>query len=211
MEISTSSIPRFKPMDVRNFKSLLDSVKMEPDMFYVSLASLSMFGYDVKADKRTYLTDNPSDAGKGIDISNPSNKTLNHVCVDGGLVTYGKPDYIGDGEPHGRFDCMLFTDTLLLLVEYKMDSTTEVDKNKWKLFSGGMNQIRDYYLHLKELIKVSGDSISNYFADDSIIPFVCMSNQPKMNPRINAQRLTEMEKFRMDTGLKIRYGTSITI
>lgn len=198
-------------MDVQKFMALLDSVKMELDIFHVTLSSPSMYGYDVKEDKRTYLTDNTQDAGKGIDISNPSSKTLNHVCVDGGLVTYGLPDYVGDGKPHGRFDSMLFTDTHLLLIEYKMDSTTEIDKNKWGTFSSGMDQIRDYYLHLKNLISATGDSISNYFSADSIIPIVCMSNLPKMNPRINAQRFTQIEKFRLQTGLKIKYGTTITI
>lgn len=198
-------------MNVRKFLDLLDEIKIESDICHVSLSSSTMYGYDVKSDKRTYLTDNECDAGRGLDILNPDAKSLNHVCVDGGMVTYGLADYIGDGLSHGRFDSMLFTDSLLLLVEYKMDLTTEKDKNKWGAFSEGMKQIKDYYLHLKRSIQANGDSINNYWADELIIPFVCMKRQPQMNPRANAQRFREMEKFRMDTGLKIRLGFSVTI
>lgn len=198
-------------MNVHNFTALLDSIKMEPDAFHTSLSSGEMYGYDVKAEERTYMTDSILDKDKGLVVSNPLSKELHHVCVDGGLVKYGLYDYVGDGEPHGRFDSILYTEEKVLFVEYKMESTSDKDKTKWARFSDGMNQIADYFVHMLLLIQLKSDDFWNYYSKENVIPFICMSNIPNMNPRVNAQRFAEMEKFRLRTGLKIKYGTSIEL
>lgn len=195
-------------MSATDFINYLESIKMEPDMFHIKLTANPIFGFDVKADRRTYLTDDIADKDKGIVIENQDAKELHHICVDGGLVTYGLEDYVGDGRKHGRFDSMLFSDDVLLLVEYKMESTTEKDNNRWRRFSDGMNQISEYFLHLRQTMLSQGLEIESFFTIGKIVPFVCMNNIPQMKPRVNAQRFRQMEEFRVKTGLKIRYGTS---
>ena len=199
-------------MEVQDFIEQLEIFRIGPDLYHCSLDSANLFGYDNNDDRRTYLTDNPDCTELGLHIINGQRSEVHHVCVDGGLVTHGLWDYVGDGIRRGRFDSMIFNDSLLLLVEYKMNSTTEDDKGKWSRFSDGMKQIKDYYIYLSDKFVQAGDDIWNYFTVGTIIPFICMSNLPSLRFRVNQQRINEMEKFRIATGgLKIQYGTEYTL
>lgn len=196
---------------MEDFLNALDRYKMEPDLYHSEETNDTLYGYDDKSLKRTFLVKQVQNISKVLTIHNLDSSTLHHICVDGGMVTYGLEDYVGDGEIRGRFDSMLFTDSLLILVEYKTDSTSDQDGGRWKTFSKGMSQIQDYYLVLKSFFLNDGDSINNYFPDSRIIPFICMPNLPELKPRVNHQRLNNMEQFRLATGLKLQYGMEYTI
>lgn len=197
---------------LHEFLCQLNRIKMQDDIFYVCLSTTPLYGFDEQAFHHTCLTDNPADAGKGLTITNRQHLAVHHVCVDGGMVSYGLEDYIGDGGSHHRFDSMIFTDTYLWLVEYKMDVQTDKDKYRWGRFSDGMNEIKEYFLYLKERLQQDGDNLNEYYDIDHIVPFICMEKLPALDIRPNTQRLTEMEKFRQQTGgLKIKYGTQYTL
>lgn len=196
---------------MEDFLSNLERYKMEPDLYHTEEMSETIYGYDDKSLKRTFLTNNVQDTSIVLTIHNSRHLTLHHICVDGGMVTYGLEDYVGDGMIRGRFDSMLFTDSLLILVEYKTESTSERDGGRWKTFSKGMKQIQDYYLVLKAFFEKDGITINNYYKDSQIIPFICMPNLPELKPRVNHQRQNNMEQFRLATGLKLQYGMDYTI
>lgn len=125
--------------------------------------------------------------------------------IDGGLIEYGLEDYVGDGQTRGRCDCMIFSDSHLILIEFKMDMNPETsDKGRWRNFSQGMAQIKDFYLYLKDRFAETQEDLQTFYPETNIIPTVCMKYEPESHPKRNVQRNNEKEKFRMATKLKIR-------
>lgn len=193
-------------MRISRFLELLEKFKQTDSLQYSNETNEVLFGFDDE-NGHTFLTSSEEDFEKGLRIVNRSKLKIHHVCVDGGLIEYGKEDYVGDGNIRGRFDSMIFSTEFLLLIEYKMKVSTDIDNNRWKKFKSAMNQIQECYLVLIEWFNKEGDSLNNYYSVDNIIPFVCMSKMPNLRTTASAQRNKELEKFRILTGgLKIQYG-----
>lgn len=164
-----------------------------------------LYAYDDKTQKRTFLTSDHTNSDKSLIIHNNKRQELIHICIDGGLIEYGLEDYVGDGQTRGRCDCMIFSDSHLILIEFKMDMNPETsDKGRWRNFSQGMAQIKDFYLYLKDRFAETQEDLQTFYPETNIIPTVCMKYEPESHPKRNVQRNNEKEKFRMATKLKIR-------
>ncbi len=169
------------------------------------LSDAVLYAYDCKQSKRTFFTASAEFCEKSLKITNNEQHEIVHICVDGGLIQYGLEDYIGDGKKHGRCDCIIFDNNRLLLVEFKMDvEPLTKDKTLWGNFSHAMNQIKDFYLYLKDRFLQSGDDLHLFYENTNIIPIICMKYTPNIHPKRNAQRNNEKERFRMATNLKIQ-------
>ena len=169
------------------------------------LSESIIYAYDCKQSQCTFFTTSADFHDKALKIINNNNNEIVHICVDGGLIEYGLEDYVGDGIVRGRCDCIIFDDNKLLLVEFKMDvDSLTKDKTLWKSFRHAMNQIKDFYLFLKENFLQSGDDLQTFYTSSNIIPVICMKNTPNIHPKRNAQRNNEKEKFRLSTNLKIQ-------
>lgn len=191
-----------------DFISMLQSFQMEGDIHLLSDNSSLLYVYDLS--KYTYMTTIKSGEGC-LTVHNDNETEVTHVCVDGGMITYGCEDYVGDGKTHGRCDCMVFSDSRLFLVELKCNLTTIKDKKRWKAASEAMGQIGDYYDYLQSQIKEKGQSLSDFFSTNHIKAVVCMSPKPLLRP-VNTQRLTNIERFRAShDGVNLVFTTEISL
>lgn len=164
-----------------------------------------LYVYDDKTLKQTIMTNFNNFPHISLQLSNPLNYEVKHICVDGGLIAYGLFDYVGDGLPHGRNDCIVFTNTELLLIELKMDVLEDsLDKTRWGRYKEAMLQISDFYLYLLNCLDKIEKPMDRFFIHSKIHPIVCMKNPPKAS----AQRNNEKEKFRIKTRLNIETLTS---
>ena len=169
----------------------------------------ALYAYDSATDHRTYLTDSDSQKDISLEISNVGETELMHICIDGGVIEYGLEDYVGDGQPHGRCDCMIFNDAKLVFVEFKMNVETLRDKRIWQICNDAMSQIEDFSGHLKNVFHQHGDEFSNYYDKGHASALVCIKTAPNMNVRRNSQRLTAKDAFTSRTNLKIEYKTNV--
>lgn len=187
------------------------------DTYQTDLNSEEMYVFDQEQPHRTFFTNDPYDKDKSFTVKNVfPPETITHICVDGGLIKWGKecPDYIGDGVPHGRPDCMLISEDQLLIVELKTNVQTIEDKFLWRKFYEAMVQIREFYNYLRFRLAVEGHDLYFLYKNDGhhIKSFVCMPSSPQLKktilpgPRIIpiVQRMTEIDRFTTATnGLKI--------
>lgn len=149
--------------------------------------------------RRTWLSIIPERSS--FEILNPSMNFFSHICIDGGLIEYGRKDYVGDGKEHGRNDFMIVTDNKLLLVELKMEGLeNSQDKSKWRLVSKGLKQIEDFYYHLQRIFQMNGNDFHSYYGSRQIIPIISIKFKPEL--KRNAQRNTEIVRFSERTGLR---------
>lgn len=169
------------------------------------LCGTTLYAYDCSSSRRTFLVESDANKDKSLKITNKRGCEIIHICIDGGIIRYGLEDYVGDGVPRGRCDCMIFNNNKLLLVEFKMDvEPSTKDKTLWKNFSHAMTQIKDFFLYLKASLQQGGEDISTFYSNDNIIPIICMKYGPNIHPKRNVQRNNEKEKFRVETLLKIQ-------
>lgn len=169
------------------------------------LCGTTLYAYDCSSSRRTFLVESDANKDKSLKIINKRGCEIIHICIDGGIIRYGLEDYVGDGVPRGRCDCMIFNNNELLLVEFKMDvEPSTKDKTLWKNFSHAMTQIKDFFLYLKASLQQGGEDISTFYSNDNIIPIICMKYGPNIHPKRNVQRNNEKEKFRVETQLKIQ-------
>lgn len=167
-----------------------------------------LFIYDDKDAEQTFMSEVDTHPGNSMTIINHSQCEVSHICIDGGLIEYGLPDYVGDGLPHGRNDCMAFTNAMLLLIELKMDVTeVSLDKTRWGRYSEAMHQLSDFYLYLIKKLEENGHPMDEFYSRSAIHPIVCMKNPPKPS----AQRNNEKEKFRLKTNLIIETEVEYSI
>lgn len=179
----------------------------EKDPHRIDLDATEMYAFDINDAHHTSFTIDAEMKEKSFTLINQESPiTVTHVCVDGGLIEWGKEDYVGDGKKHGRNDCLLITDNQLLFIELKTNVTTENDKRIWRNFNDGAGEIKDFYLFLRDLLAESGTPISDYYPElnSNVHAFVCIDPYPKITfePRKipNTQRMNELEKFRVQTG-----------
>lgn len=191
----------------------------------IDLCEAEMYAFDVKDgnNSHTSFTDDSTYSAHAFKVVNQEPQIdVTHICVDGGLIEYGKWDYVGDGKIHGRNDCLIISDDQLIFVELKTEITSEDDKNIWKNFNSGAKQIKDFYIYFRNLLESQGRPISSFFPNlnSNVLALVCIYPYPKLTigprkiPMTNRQK--DLEKFRIATGgLKVfsktsyKLGTSI--
>ena len=162
-------------------------------------------------DGRTYLTSDDTNREKSLIVKNPKRKEIVHICVDGGVIEFGKDDYVGDGQPHGRPDCMIFSDDKLIFVELKTEMQTNKDEKRWRRYSEALNQLQDFlcnYFYPK--YAEHSDSLENYYKRGNYFSVVCMKTAPTISER-NTQRQNRQEAFRIATNMKVMSTTEVTL
>ena len=166
-----------------------------------------------EGDGRTFLSSDDANMNRALIIQNPSKKEIVHICIDGGVIRYGKKcyDYVGDGKPHGRPDCMVFSDDKLLFVELKMDMQTESDKGRWARYSEAVGQLQDFLCnYFIPMYSVHNDKIENYYKKGNYYSVICMKSAPVLVGKRNSQRQTRRELFRTTTNMDVVITTTET-
>lgn len=167
-----------------------------------------LYVYDSDVDKRSYMTVDEAKRGVSLSLNNPSEKMVTHICIDGGIVEHGKEDYVGDGKVRGRPDCMVFTDKLLVIVELKMDLTSDSNKRVLDNCFAGLHQIEDFYCDYFTL-RMTG--IDHYYPHGSKVAIVCPKYMPSLDRKRNSQRIREREMLSERMDMKIEFTTQYTI
>lgn len=192
-----------------DFVSELQKFKMENDIHFKTSFNSVLYIFDLK---RYTIMSSIKLFPDCLTIRNKYCKKNTHICIDGGMITYGLSDYVGDGQDHERPDCMIFSKNKLFFVELKTNVKTRNDKKRWKEVSKAMRQLKEYFLFLYSEFTTDGNNINSYYASDDIKAVVCMSPKPLLYPSVNSQRLTEIEKFRQSTGgVKVIIDSEIVI
>lgn len=166
-----------------------------------------LYAYDDSAARRTIMTAADDKKEIALQIDNLGQAELVHICIDGGIAEYGLEDYQGDGHVHERCDCMVFSDTAIRFVEFKMNMTSTRDKTAWRNCSDAMRAIRDFVTYFYQVFEQQGDSFWNYYPIPSASAIVCIKQSPNMVSKRNSQRLTEKDKFTAVTNLKVEFST----
>lgn len=167
-----------------------------------------LFVYDSDADKRSYMTMDEEKGDVSLSLSNPSEKVVTHICIDGGIVEQGKADYVGDGKDRGRPDCMVFTDKLLMIVELKMNLTSDENKRVLANCFEGLHQIEDFYC---DYFTLRVTDIDHYYPHGSKVAIVCPKYMPSLDKKRNSQRIRERELLSEKMDMKIEFTTQYTI
>lgn len=129
-----------------------------------------------------------------------------HVCVDGGLIRFGYhntiPYYKCSQE---RCDSMVFDDRDLWLVEFKMNTTSNLDIQLWNDLKKGMNQLKCFIFDLRGKMAGKRTPLHRYYLLSHQHCTICMKNYPKMSPTRN----NHLEHFRLETGIKLQQLVAI--
>ena len=147
-------------------------------------------------DGRTYMISNTTNKDKSLVIENNSEKEIIHICIDGGIIRYGRrcPDYVGDGKPHGRPDCLIFSDNKLVFVELKMNMQSDEDKGVFKNYKKALEQLQDFLCNFFiPQYANHNDKIENYYFKGNYYSIICM----KIPPRLTGHRNTELQNKRV--------------
>lgn len=116
-----------------NFCNIIQTIYTSNPYTIDRLCGTPLYAYDCSLSKRTFLIDTDVNQDKSLKITNGGRNEIIHICIDGGIIKHGLEDYVGDGVPRGRCDCMIFDNNKLLLVEFKMDvEPLTKDKTLWK-------------------------------------------------------------------------------
>ena len=107
--------------------------------------------------------------------------------------------------PKGRCDSIVFDRRDLWFVEFKMNTTSVLDKQLWSDLSVGMKQIKDFVKNLRHKMDRKHTPLNRYFGITHQHCTVCMINYPSMS----IQRNNELEKFRKEMGIKLQQLTVI--
>lgn len=157
-------------------------------------------------DGRTYLTSDDTNTDRSLIIENNSKKEIVHFCIDGGIIRFGRkcPDYVGDGKPHSRPDCMLFSDDKLIFVELKMNMQTEEDKGVYKNYRRAVDQLQDFLCnYFIPQYASHNDKIDNYYSKGSYYSVICMKTTPRLAGHRNTELQNKKEAFRIATNMDV--------
>lgn len=127
-----------------------------------------------------------------------------HICVDGGLIRYGARNYMGDFRfPQGRCDSIVFDRNDLWFIEFKMETTSILDKQLWSDMKAGMEQLSDFIMNLRYKMAEKRTPLERFYCISDDVSHqhctICMKHYPTMS----VLRNNELEKFRMETGIKL--------
>lgn len=157
--------------------------------------------YDDQTKHRCYICKTPRPDALAV-----SNWRANHICVDGGLIRYGFPNYMfNDKYPHGRCDSIIFDMHDLWFVEFKMNTTTSLDAQLWEDMKVGMQQLRDFIYNLRCKMSKKRTPLNHYFKIGHQHCTICMNRYPKMS----LSRNNHLERFRLETGIKLQQLVAI--
>lgn len=163
-----------------------------------------IYVYDSKEEDRTiFMSAKSNDCGDNrFKIINNDNKEIIHICVDGVLIKKGEA-YDEKEEFKGRFDCMVFDEDKLLLIELKLNTVSDNQKTLAGRIREGITQIKEYYCYLERRFGDENDSVKNYFKEEYIISMIVVNSKIKENFRWTTQLNASRERFRQKTGSKI--------
>ena len=157
-------------------------------------------------DGRTHMTSDDTNKERSLIIENDSEKEIVHFCIDGGIIQYGKkcPDYVGDGKPHGRPDCMLFSNDKLLFVELKMNMQTGEDRGIFKNYKKAVEQLQDFLCnYFIPQYANRNDKIENYYSRGNYYSVICMKTPPRLAGHRNTELQNKKVAFRNATNMDI--------
>ncbi len=124
-----------------------------------------------------------------------------HVCVDGGLIRYGCRSYMPDfGFPQGRCDSLVFDSKDLWFVELKMNATSVLDTQKWANLSDGMGQLKDFILNLRSKMAAKRTPLHHFY---SVVNQHCTVSM-RSYPTMNVSRNNTLERFRIESGIRLQ-------
>lgn len=129
-----------------------------------------------------------------------------HICVDGGLIRYGCRNYMFNFKyPQGRCDSIIIDSKDLWFVEFKMNTTSNMDAQLWDDLKYGMNQLMDFIVNLRCKMGQKQTPLHRYYSEYHQHCTVCM----KQYPRMSNQRNNQLEIFRIRTGIKLQQLVAI--
>ena len=100
---------------------------------------------------------------------------------------------------------MLFDDKDLWFVEFKMNTTTDLDDQLWKELTEGMQQLKGFIFDLRCKMAHKRTPLQCYYRLCHQHSTVCMRRYPLMNTTRN----THLEKYRIETGVKLQQLVAI--
>lgn len=157
--------------------------------------------YDDKAKHKSFVCNTAN-----MQTVTIQNWLSHHLCVDGGLIRYGKRNYMeGQTIRFGRCDSIVFDNNDLWFIELKMDVTSTLDIQLWRELKGGMRQISDFMFNIRFKMSKKRTPLEKYFTLYHQHCAVCMKTYPKMNTARN----NYLENFRIETGVKLSKQTVI--
>lgn len=156
--------------------------------------------YDDLKDHRCHVCKTPK-----ADALTVSGWQAYHICVDGGLIRYGCRNYMWDFRfPQGRCDSIVFNRNDLWFIELKMNTTSMLDNMLWKEMLEGMKQLSGFIYNLRYKMSKKHTPLERYYSVGEDVNHqhctICMKKYPTMNPTRNNQ----LEKFRLQTKLKLQ-------
>lgn len=98
----------------------------------------------------TEMTSGDSHLSESLRIVNNNLRIIRHICVDGGLIEWGKENYIPNDtrKKVGRPDCIIGYDGAVMYVELKMDT---LPQNIISRTIKGIQQISDFVEYIKSM------------------------------------------------------------
>lgn len=173
-----------------------DDVKCKEKFVIERVLPPVSYVYDDQAKHCCYVCKTPR-----LDALVVNNWSAYHVCVDGGLIRFGCVNYMADNNcPKGRCDSLVFDEKDLWFVEFKMNTTTVLDRQLWDDMKDGMKQLKAFIINLRCKMAAKRAPLYRYYSISHQHCTVCMKQYPVMNNGRN----NELEKFRMETGVKVQ-------
>lgn len=173
-----------------------NDIKCKQKFVFERVTSPVSYIYDDKIRHRCFVCNTPRP-----DALKVNNWNAYHVCVDGGLIRFGCRNYMNDfSYPQGRCDSLVFDNSDLWFVEFKMNATTAIDDYLWNDLKDGMQQLRDFISNLRCKMAQKRTPLHRYYSINHQHCTVCM----KAYPRMSVKRNNTLEAFRLDTGIKLQ-------
>lgn len=129
-----------------------------------------------------------------------------HVCVDGGLIRFAYHNTIPDFKcSQNRCDSLVFDNSDLWYVEFKMNVPSVLDDQLWKELKKGIDQLKGFIFDLRCKMAKKRTPLHLYFCLSNQHCTVCMKKYPAMS----VQRNNYLEAFRVETGIKVQQLVTI--
>lgn len=157
--------------------------------------------YDDTTSHRCFVCKTPRQDALAV-----NNWNAYHVCVDGGLIRFGYHNTIPDFKcSQDRCDSMVFDNSDLWFVEFKMNVTSDLDDQLWKELKKGIDQLKGFIFDFRCKMARKRTPLHRYFRLSHQHCTVCMKTYPAMS----VQRNNQLEDFRLETGIKLQQLVAI--